>query len=126
MNVGRRRIVDAIFEEALDLPPDAQAALLDKRCGADEALRHEVMELLRLSRASAGDFGPPSDAFRQAAMQSSGHAPAPATAPNSRDTQDNDDPHNPHDPQDPHAPRDRTTEAGEHIGGWRVIREIGR
>ena len=48
MNVGRRRIVDAIFEEALDLPPDAQAALLDARCGADAALRHEVMELLRL------------------------------------------------------------------------------
>src|SRR5688572_14306796 len=92
MNVGRRRIVDAIFEEALDLPPDAQSALIDARCGEDAALRREVIELLRLSRASARDFGLPSDAFRQAAMESAGHAPAPAT----------------------------------RIGGWRLIREIGR
>jgi serine/threonine protein kinase/tetratricopeptide (TPR) repeat protein len=112
MNVGRRKIVDSIFEEALDLPPDAQSALLDRRCGADAALRHEVMELLRLSRASARDFGLPSDAFRQAAMKSAGHAPA--SAPHSRDT------------QEIHDTRDRTTEAGTHIGGWRVIREIGR
>lgn len=110
MNVGRRRVVDAIFEEALDLPPDAQSALLDARCGADTALRHEVTELLRLSRASARDFGLPSDAFRQAAMQSAGHAPAT----------------HPHDTRETRDLPDRTTEAGEHIGSWRVIREIGR
>lgn len=92
MNVGRRRVVDAIFEEALDLPPEAQSALLDTRCGDDDALRNEVMDLLRLSRASARDFGLPSDAFRQAAMESAGDSPTPAT----------------------------------RIGGWRVIREIGR
>jgi eukaryotic-like serine/threonine-protein kinase len=111
MNVGRRRIVDAIFEEALDLPPDAQSALLDARCGADAALRHEVMELLRLSRAAARDFAVPSEEFRQAAMESAGHAPTPDTNARERDTRET---------------HDLTTVAGERIGGWRVIREIGR
>jgi serine/threonine-protein kinase len=106
MNVGRRRIVDAIFEEALDLPPDAQSALLDARCGTDTALRHEVMELLHLSRANARAFGLPSEAFRHAAMRSAGHTPA-VPAPDANVNVD-------------------AADAGARIGGWRVIREIGR
>jgi eukaryotic-like serine/threonine-protein kinase len=94
MNVGRRRLVDAIFEAALDLPPDAQSALLDARCGGDAALRDEVTELLQLSRAAARDFAVSSEEFRAAAMQSAGQPTA--------------------------------SDAGERIGGWRVIREIGR
>src|SRR5262245_26446108 len=123
MNVGRHRIVDAIFEEALDLPPDAQAALLDTRCGTDAALRDEVLELLRLARASAPDFGLPSDAFRHAAMQSAGHAPVSPSNP--RNTSGTNGTSHASDSRGA-TPDDRATEAGERIGGWRVIREIGR
>jgi serine/threonine protein kinase/Tfp pilus assembly protein PilF len=44
-----------IFLEALDLPADQRAALLDARCGADTALRTEVESLLSASD-SAGEF----------------------------------------------------------------------
>ena len=73
-------------------------------------MRNEVLELLRLSRAVTPGFGLPSEAFRQAAMESAGHAAAGDAGANADDTHD--------------IPR--STEAGERIGGWRVIREIGR
>jgi serine/threonine protein kinase/tetratricopeptide (TPR) repeat protein len=120
MNVARRRFVDALFEEALDLPPDAQAALLAARCGHDAALRDEVSELLRLSRASAPDFGLPSEEFRQAAMQSAGHCPAPDPQQRERDRDGESE------GDGDRASEGRTEVIGERIGGWRVLREIGR
>ena len=38
--------VRALFEEVVDLPPDARAARLDERCGDDAALRTAVDELI--------------------------------------------------------------------------------
>ena len=43
----RFRRVDTIFDAALDLPPDEQTAFIDRECGDDEALRAEVLELVR-------------------------------------------------------------------------------
>jgi tetratricopeptide (TPR) repeat protein len=39
--------VDRIFDAALDLPPDQQTAFIVRECGDDEALRVEVLELVR-------------------------------------------------------------------------------
>jgi eukaryotic-like serine/threonine-protein kinase len=103
MDTSRRRIVDALFEEALDLPPGAQAVLLDARCGSDSALRDEVETLLRLSRTSTREFdvGLPSEELRRVAIHLAEQAPdASAEA--------------------------RDVEVGAQIGSWRVLREIGR
>lgn len=43
---ARRAVIEAIFEDALDLPPDRRGGWLAARCGADEELRHEVEALL--------------------------------------------------------------------------------
>ena len=39
--------VDRIFDAALDLPPDQQTAFIARECGDDDALRVEVLELVR-------------------------------------------------------------------------------
>jgi tetratricopeptide (TPR) repeat protein len=39
--------VDTIFDAALDLPPDQQAEFIARECGEDDALRAEVLELVR-------------------------------------------------------------------------------
>ena len=41
--------LEVLFEEALALPPEQRAAFLDDACGADEALRAELVSLLALS-----------------------------------------------------------------------------
>ncbi len=92
------------------------------RCGAMRRCATRSLELLRLSRASAPDFGLPSDAFRQAAMQSAGHAPAPDTHQRERDAGGERDVEGEGDS----ASQGRTEVIGERIGGWRVLREIGR
>ena len=43
------REAKAVLAEALELPPDQRAALLDLRCGADPALRREIESLLSAS-----------------------------------------------------------------------------
>ena len=43
----RFRRVDAIFDAALDLPVEEQAAFIDRECGGDESLRAEVLGLMR-------------------------------------------------------------------------------
>jgi tetratricopeptide (TPR) repeat protein len=45
----------AVFQEALQRPPDARAAFLDDACAGDDALRREVEELLA-SHGEAGGF----------------------------------------------------------------------
>lgn len=39
--------VEALFQEAADLPPGSRASFLDARCGHDTELREEVLSLLR-------------------------------------------------------------------------------
>ena len=43
----RFRRVDTIFDAALDLPTEEQTAFIERECGGDEALRAEVLELVR-------------------------------------------------------------------------------
>ena len=45
-DVDRRELIEAVFEETLDLPPDRRGGWLAARCGADEDLRREVEALL--------------------------------------------------------------------------------
>ena len=42
----RRATIEAVFDEALDVPTAGRAAWLAERCGADAALRQEVELLL--------------------------------------------------------------------------------
>ena len=56
MNADRKRRVKQLFQEAVDLPRDRQAGLLEERCGSDRALRAEVEELLGASESVMGDF----------------------------------------------------------------------
>src|SRR5438067_5099870 len=51
----RWKEIEAVFEEALDLPTNARTAFLEKSCNGDEELRREVESLLE-SHASAGSF----------------------------------------------------------------------
>ncbi|MHC4427693.1 MAG: serine/threonine protein kinase, partial [Planctomycetota bacterium] len=46
MGKSRHRIVEEIFQDASDLPPDRRGAFLDERCGDDRSLRSEVEALL--------------------------------------------------------------------------------
>jgi serine/threonine-protein kinase len=46
----RFRRVDALFNDALDLPAGEQAGFIARECGEDEALRAEVLELIRAYR----------------------------------------------------------------------------
>ncbi len=47
--------VARIFEQAADTPPERRAALLDRECAGDSAIRREVEEMLRCHEAT-GDF----------------------------------------------------------------------
>ena len=45
-----------IFEDAVDLPEDEVAELLDRECGDRAALRHAVLDLLAADRTTEGAF----------------------------------------------------------------------
>ena len=47
--------IEALFQEAVDLPPHERASFLDQKCTSDEKLRLEVEKLLA-NDDSAGDF----------------------------------------------------------------------
>src|SRR5215468_9504423 len=51
-------VVEAVFQDALDLEPEQRAAFLDQRCAGDPALRAAVEELLHFDAKaqSAPDF----------------------------------------------------------------------
>ncbi len=46
MAKDRRAEVEALFEEAIELPPEEREAFLEKACGEDESLRKDVETLL--------------------------------------------------------------------------------
>lgn len=56
--MSKTRLTDAeqIFVAAIELEPDARSALLDARCGNDDALRHEVERMLAAADASEDYF----------------------------------------------------------------------
>jgi len=47
------RRVDTVFDAAVDLPADQQAAVVERECAGDEALRAEVLSLLRAYRSDS-------------------------------------------------------------------------
>lgn len=46
--------IDALFQAAVDLPPDRRSDFLDGKCGPDLELRHEVEKLLASDDSAAG------------------------------------------------------------------------
>ena len=64
MNEDRRARLWALFDQAADLPPQEQHALLDAACPDDAALRAEVERLL------AGDAGLHADGGARAFLDS--------------------------------------------------------
>jgi len=55
MTPERWKQVEAVFEQAIELPTDQRPAFLQSRCGGDEELRREAQSLLD-SHARAGSF----------------------------------------------------------------------
>jgi eukaryotic-like serine/threonine-protein kinase len=93
----RRRRADRILDEALDLPPEQRAALLDRACGDDAELRALVLRLL------AGAEGT-----------------APALTPGGAL-------HGPlWDGTGGEGEEEGSLEAGEIVGRYRIVRELGR
>ena len=59
----RFRRVDALFDEALDLPADRQTAFVENACADDPELAREVLGLLRAQQSSAGFLDTPALQF---------------------------------------------------------------
>lgn len=57
MTKERWRQIEAVFEEAVELPPEESRAYLDQVCGSDEELRREVDLLLESDRQAQGQIG---------------------------------------------------------------------
>ena len=55
MTPARLQTIKEIFHAALDSEPDQLGVFLDKSCGGDEVLRHEV-EAVLASHQQAGGF----------------------------------------------------------------------
>jgi len=51
----------ALFDAAMDLPPEQRAAYLDQACGEDTALRQRIESLLKASESQCGFLDPPTD-----------------------------------------------------------------
>ena len=95
----RFRRADALFDAALDLPPEARDAFVAKACAGDPELGAEVRRLLRAHGQSDGFLSAPAAAIG---------APLLADAPAAD------------------APRAPASAAPDRIGPYRIEREIGR
>ena len=51
----------AIFDAAMDLPPEQRAAYLDQACGDDAALRQRMESLLKAGESQCEFLDPPTD-----------------------------------------------------------------
>src|SRR6266705_1621918 len=88
----RWKRVEAVFEQALELPQDQRAAFLQENCNSDAEVRREVESLLN-SHERAGNFiDQPSLFFADDTLRDNGS----------------------------------TLQAGELIGSYRIVRELGR
>ena len=98
MNERRWSHVDALFEAALALPPGSRPAFLDARCAGDPECRAEIDELLQLATEPSSLLQPGTVApeFLRAALSRVEQSISGRLA------------------------------AGEKVGVWRVLREIGR
>jgi serine/threonine protein kinase len=100
MNMDRQRWqrVAAIFDEVIEAPDDARAALLDRLCAGDLEVRREVETLVNAD-AAANRFDRGVDSARNLVAADWARS--------------NDD-------------VDVSVHTGERIGPWRVLREVGR
>lgn len=96
MDTQRWQLIAAIFDEAVEAPAPARAALLEKLCAGDAEVRREVEVLLAADAAAAGfDRGVDSARNLAAAEWAQGD-------------------------------ESESVQAGERIGPWQVLRELGR
>lgn len=91
-----RARVDALFEDALEVPEESRPAFLHQRCGTDAALSADVARLLDLVDRPAPDLD---------------DAQAPQLLPQLIEERD--------------TPWGEP-EAGDRIGAWRIVRRLGR
>jgi serine/threonine-protein kinase len=98
MNENRWAYLDALFDEALALPPESRGTFLDQRCAGDPASRTELDDLLRLATEPSSLLQPGTVApeFLRAALARVEPAASGSLA------------------------------ATEKVGVWRVLHEIGR
>lgn len=102
---GRWAEIERVLDAALDAPPSARRAVLDRLCGDDAALRREVESLLRRRPAIDGFLeGPPAVASVGETGEGREAGPDPAGGPR------------------PPA----SVPAGSRIGAYRVLRRLAR
>ena len=102
---ARWKRVDALFQAALDRPPEQRSAFLDEAC-PDPQVRSEVEELLAAADSSSS-FMESRTRVEEAlgeAMSSEDAPGTPGTAPG----------------------EDETDRVGEQLGPWRIAGRLGR
>jgi serine/threonine protein kinase len=100
MQPERWRQISGIFKSALAIEPEKRGAYVAAECGADEALRREVEQLIESHRQADKENFIDSPAVAEA---------APLLVSESSDAE---------------VVKDRL-EAGEHLGHYRIIRKLG-
>jgi serine/threonine protein kinase/HEAT repeat protein len=123
MDRQRRLRIAALFEEAMDLPPEEQARFLDRECGDDPELRREVQKLLDADGTEPRHVAPRRPAAHSAerptelgsarpaadAASSDVATPTDATSAATMDTE----------------PRQCAVTIGSLIGRYRVVEQLG-
>jgi serine/threonine protein kinase len=105
MDLNFNQRVAALFESAIDLSTSAQKALLDRECGGDINLRHQVERLLEMDRnAAPRALIPPKNAD---ALQPTQEVGNPWLRPSN-------------------TPSDDGPVPGNLLGHYELIRELGR
>jgi serine/threonine protein kinase len=111
--------IASIFEEAIDLAPQEQARIMDRECGSDMKLRHEVQRLL-----DADVTEPPHVAFLHPAGRLTELEPAAATGDAaSPDTQTLNDAAA--GVMLGNEPRRCAITIGSRIGSYRIVEQLG-
>lgn len=105
--------VEAILDEALDLPPDEREALLLERCGDDDQLRARVARLLAACASSRDHFETPPSVPAQvfAGLRARGVGTTPGEPGG--------------EPPEGAGGRDRLT-AGDVVGAYEIVELLGR
>ena len=72
MKPGDWARVDALFQRAIELPPDERRAFVRREAGGDNTLEHEVLSLLSFDAGTSGGLD---QAVRSLAAASEGRSP---------------------------------------------------
>src|ERR1044071_6927819 len=84
MSEDRWRRVEQLYQAAVDLPDAERPAFLDRECGGDPALRHEVASLIALQPAAECFLENPAIDSAAKALADALPAPAPPIVPGYR------------------------------------------